>query len=71
MNLSHPFFRNPFDKNDEHFVICDLEGVEFYRKFCGDICQLILWIYRREGHRYELRPTILLQPFEQTKMKTL
>ena len=65
MNLSLPFLLNPLSKNDEHFVICDLESVEFYRKFWGDMCQLILWIYRREGHRYELGPTISLQPFEQ------
>ena len=27
-------------------------------RFCNDISQLILWIYLRKGHRYELRPAI-------------
>ena len=35
------------------------------RRFWNNICQLILWIYVREGHRYELRPPVSLQPFEQ------
>ena len=41
------------------------EHVGFYTRFWHDISQLILWIDLHKGHRYELRPTILLQPFEQ------
>ena len=33
------------------------------------ISQLILWIYLRKGHRYELRPPVSLQPFEQEGSK--
>ena len=44
------------------------EAVEFYTRFWNYISQLIQWNYLRKGHRYELRPAILVQ-LSETKMK--
>ena len=61
MNLDPPFLCNRSGKNDS-WKQFDLFLGNCNTRFWNDISQLILWIYLRKGHKYELRPTILLQP---------
>ena len=64
MNLDPPFLYSRLNKNDWNNSN-DCSETVFYRRFWDDICQLILRINPHKGHRYELRPVIILQSIRQ------